>query len=95
MDGLAEQGITALVPGAADRNIINEVIFNELGTGVIREDSRKAYVEIVQRLVENGAQGVILGCTEIPLLLRPEDCDLPLFNTTILHAEKALQFALL
>lgn len=94
VDGLAALGITALVPNADDRNTVNEIIFKELGTGLIREDSRKAYVDVVNRLQDRGAQGVILGCTEIPLLLRQKDCDLPLFNTTLLHAEKALQFAL-
>ena len=73
---------------------MHEVIYGELVHGVVREASRAAYVDVVDRLVADGAEGVILGCTEIELLLRPEDVDVPVFATTRLHALAALDVAL-
>jgi aspartate racemase len=73
---------------------MNRVIFDELCRGEIRSASREMFLQIVKALAAAGAEGIVLGCTEIPLLLRPEDSTLPLFNTTILHARKALEYAL-
>jgi aspartate racemase len=93
-EGLERSGITVHVPEACDQQRVNEVIYQELCRGEIRPTSRQAFVEIIERLRCQGAQGVVLGCTEIPLLVEPQHCDLPLFNTALLHAEKALDFAL-
>jgi aspartate racemase len=92
-DALARQGITVLVPDAADREVVNTVIYDELVAGQIRDESRADFAAIVRRLAERGAEGVILGCTEIPLLIGEADVGLPLFDTTAIHAEAALQYA--
>ena len=91
---LASHGLEVLVPGAQDRALVHRVIYDELCVGVVREQSRAAYVEVVQRLVDAGAQAVVLGCTEIELLLRDEDVDVPLLATTRLHVEAAVERAL-
>ena len=91
---LASRGIETLVPEAEERQYINAVIYNELVKGQINPAARQGYVEIIQRLARRGAEGVILGCTEIPLLVSEADAGLPLFNTTTLHAEAALEYAL-
>jgi aspartate racemase len=87
-------GLRVFVPGEPDRTTVHEVIYKELAVGVIRDESRRAYLDIVGRLARAGAQGVILGCTEIPLLIKPGDGDLPLFDTTALHAAAAVRAAL-
>lgn len=91
---LDEHGISCLVPSQEDRDSVHRIIFEELVQGVITEPSRQAYRDIVTRLQQQGAQAVILGCTEIALLLRPQDCDLPLYDTTALHVDMGLAFAL-
>lgn len=83
---LTAAGLSVLIPDAAGRTEIHRVIYEELCQGQVREDSRAAYVAIIAALRREGAQAVILGCTEITLLLRPQDADLPLFDTTGLHA---------
>jgi aspartate racemase len=86
--------LEALVPDEADRDIVHKVIFEELCRGIVREESRQAYRDIIQRLVDRGAQGIILGCTEIAMLISPEDAPVPVFDTTALHARKAAELAL-
>ncbi|WP_370944612.1 aspartate/glutamate racemase family protein [Amycolatopsis sp. cg5] len=93
-DRLARHGLTMLVPDARDRAFVHRVIYEELCLGVVREDSREGYREIIGRLVAGGAEGVILGCTEIELLVSAEDSPVPVFPTTRLHAEAAVAFAL-
>ena len=93
-EALAQKGIAVLVPDAGDRAYVNDVIYNELVAGQIRDESRAGYVEVIERLAERGAEGVILGCTEIPLLVSEADVGLPLFDTTTIHAEAALAYAL-
>ncbi len=93
-DALARKGITVLVPDAQDRTYVNAVIYDELVAGQIRDESRAGYVAIIDKLAERGAEGVILGCTEIPLLVSEEDAGMPLFDTTVIHAEAALNYAL-
>ncbi len=93
-DALARKGITVLIPDADDREVVNRVIYDELVAGQIRAESRAGYVEIIKKLAAHGAQGVILGCTEIPLLVSEADAGLPLFDTTLLHAEAALDYAM-
>lgn len=91
---LEAQGIKVLIPEEADRVIVNDVIFNELCLGQILEESRANYQRIIQNLIELGAKGIILGCTEIGLLVKSEDSTVPLFDTTELHAKEAVNFAL-
>jgi aspartate racemase len=93
-DALARRGIAVLVPDEADRAYVNAVIYDELVAGRIRDESRAGYVAVIERLAQRGAQGVILGCTEIPLLVSEEDAGMPLFDTTRVHAEAALDYAL-
>ena len=90
---LGRRGLSVLVPGAEDRAYVNRVIYDELVAGEIRDESRQGYVEVIRRLQAQGAQGVILGCTEIPLLVGEADAGLPLFDTTTIHAEAALRHA--
>jgi aspartate racemase len=92
-DALANRGIEVLVPGAEDRKRVNDVIYDELVAGQIRDASRKAFVEIIDGLARRGAEGVILGCTEIPLLVSEEEAGIPLFDTTVIHADAALRYA--
>jgi aspartate racemase len=91
---LESHGLRVLVPDADDRALVHRVIYDELCRGVVVEESRRAYVEIVDRLVSRGAQGVILGCTEIELLIQPGDLSVPSFPTTQIHAETAVNAAL-
>jgi len=93
-EGLERCGITALVPEPESQQRMNDVIYRELCRGEIRAESRRLFLDIIERLGAQGAQGIVLGCTEIPLLVEPQHCDLPLFNTSLLHAAKALDFAL-
>jgi aspartate racemase len=90
----SRHGLDVLVPDAADRALVHRVIYEELVQGRAERASREAYRAIIARLVEQGAQGIILGCTEIMLLVRPEDSPVPLFDTTALHAEAAVDWAL-
>lgn len=83
-----------VVPEAADRDLVHRAIYDELVRGVISPASRTAYQDVVARLVDRGAEGVIAGCTEIELLLGPDDVTVPYFPTTRLHAEAAAAFAL-
>jgi aspartate racemase len=93
-DALARRGITILVPDADDRDYVNAVIYDELVAGQIHDESRDGFVVIIKKLAERGAEGVILGCTEIPLLVSEADAGMPLFDTTVIHAEAALNYAL-
>jgi aspartate racemase len=87
-------GLQVVVPGEADREQVNRVIYEELCRGKVLDDSRRAYLSVIDRMKAEGAEGVILGCTEIPLLIRPDDVDLPVFDTTRIHALKAVSFSL-
>ena len=91
---LEAEHIDVLIPDQSDRDQVHEIIYKELILGVLNEESKKTYLRIIESLRMRGAEGVILGCTEIPLLIHPEDVDLPLFNTTKIHAEKAVYLSL-
>lgn len=93
-DRLEDHGIRVVVPDDSQRERVHSVIYNELCRGEIRPDSKAAYLEVVASLAEQGAQGVVLGCTEIGLLIQGQDTDVPLYDTTEIHAERAVQFAL-
>ncbi len=87
-------GLTVHVPEAASRKLVHEVIYTELCRGIISESSRTGFKRVVSELVNEGAEAIILGCTELSLLLRSEDVSVPLFDTTLLHAKAAVSFAL-
>ncbi len=87
-------GLEVVIPNPSERQIVHRVIYDELVKGEIRQEAKEQYVEIIERLVREGAQGVILGCTEIGLLVKDGDCRVPLFDTTRIHAEAAVEFAL-
>ncbi len=91
---LEAQGIKVLVPEESDRKIVNDVIYNELCLGKVLDESRASYKRIIEDLIEQGAEGIILGCTEIGLLVKPEDSKVPLFDTTLIHAIGAVNYAL-
>lgn len=94
-DRLRQQhGLQVIVPSDEDREIIHRIIYDELCLGVIREDSRQEYLRIMLKLIEQGVEGIILGCTEISLLVRNGDLSVPLFDTTSLHARAAANWAL-
>ena len=86
-------GLEVVIPEEGDREYVHWVIFSQLCQGKFTEEARRNYLAIIEKLRQQGAQGVVLGCTEIPLLVRQEDSDLPLFNTTALHAHYALEYA--
>ncbi|MBU4253864.1 MAG: aspartate/glutamate racemase family protein [Acidobacteria bacterium] len=87
-------GIEVIIPDDRGRDVIHSIIYNELCMGTIREDSRMRYVDIINELVGRGAQGIVLGCTEIPLLVKQGDVKVPIFDTTAIHAKAAVDFAL-
>ncbi|WP_456414949.1 aspartate/glutamate racemase family protein [Oceanithermus profundus] len=93
-DKLAGWGLEVLVPGPADREAVHRIIYDELVQGKIREESRRVYRRVMARLAERGAEGIVLGCTEIGLLVGPEDAPVPVFDTTRIHAEAAVARAL-
>jgi aspartate racemase len=82
------------IPTVSDRELINQIIMDELSIGIIDQTSKNEYLRVINKLKNQGAGGVILGCTEIPLLVTDKDCSLPLFNTTKIHAERAVDYAL-
>ena len=89
-----KHGLKVVIPAAQDRSIVHEIIFNELCQGIVKDASRREYLRIIETLRQQGAQGIIEGCTEIGLLLKPEHSDLPLFDTAKLHALAAVDWAL-
>ncbi|OHT45470.1 aspartate/glutamate racemase family protein [Flavobacterium tructae] len=94
-DKLAEKGIETIIPkNDADRDFMHATIFEELGRGLVTEATKKRYLEIADQLIKEGAEGIILGCTEIPLVIKPEDVAVPVFDTTLIHSMAAVQFQL-
>lgn len=87
-------GLEVLVPSKPDRDVVHDIIYEELVRGVLREESKQAYVTIIQRLMAEGAECLILGCTEITILIGQSDSPIPVFDTTALHSEGAVDWAL-
>lgn len=87
-------GVDVVVPSSDDQTVVHEVIYNELCKGEVREDSRQQYLTIIDKLVEEGAEAVILGCTEIAMLVEPQHTDVKLYDTTEIHAKAAVEAAL-
>lgn len=86
--------ISVIVPNEDERDSVHRIIYNELCLGQIKKSSKDEYIRIINNLKDNGAEGVILGCTEIPLLVKQEDVSIPIFDTTRIHAEMAVEYAL-
>jgi aspartate racemase len=93
-DKLLKKQIEVLIPEKEDREFINNAVFNEMGKGVFSAETKKRFIEIINSLVEQGAGGVILGCTEFPHLIKEVDCSVPLFDTTVMHTDAVVKFAL-
>jgi aspartate racemase len=93
IDVLTSFGIKTVVPELEERDIIHAIIYKELSLGVMKPVSKEKYVNIINRLIKSGVEGVILGCTEIPLLIQQEDVAVPIFDTTEIHATAAFEFA--
>ncbi|RFM25715.1 aspartate/glutamate racemase family protein [Deminuibacter soli] len=91
---LAQHGIRTIIPGDADREFVQYTIYEELGRNVLLPSTKEKYIRLINELAEQGAQGVILGCTEIPMLIKPGDVSIPVFNTLELHVQAAVQFML-
>lgn len=93
-DRLSKYGVHTVIPGEADREFIHSSIFDELTKGVFKAETRRRYLAIIDALRKDGAEGVVLGCTELPLLLDKVDCGLPVYDTTAIHSKAAVDFAL-
>jgi len=93
-DILLSNGIEVVVPNLDEREIIHDVIYSELAKGILNNASKQIYLQIIDKLIANGVKGVILGCTEIPLLIQQEDVSVPVFDTTMIHANAAFNSAL-
>ncbi|OCG00188.1 aspartate/glutamate racemase family protein [Gilliamella sp. wkB112] len=91
---LVEKGLDVLIPDESDRNVINNIIYDELCRGIIKPESKQAYLTIIEKLAKRGAKGVILGCTEIGLLISQQDCAIPFFDTALLHAQEAAMLSI-
>lgn len=87
-------GIEVIIPGKDDMQIIHDIIYKELILGKINPESKRKYLEIIGKLYDQGAEGIILGCTEIPLLIQQKDTQVPLFDTCTIHAKAAVEYAL-
>jgi aspartate racemase len=93
-DKLSAQGITTIIPEEDEIEMINTAIYTEMGKGVFLPATKQKFLTIINKLVDRGAEGIILGCTEIPILIKQEDCQVPVFDTTQIHATAAVEFAL-
>ena len=91
---LAAQGIVTIIPEQTDIDVINDTIYNEMGKGIFLPATKEKYLHIIEKLIAKGAEGVILGCTEIPILIKQTDCFVPVFDTALIHAMAAVEFAL-
>lgn len=93
-DKLAAKGITVIIPEQPEIDYINNAIYTEFAKGLFLPETKQRFLQIIDKLIAEGAEGVISGCTEIPLLIQPEDCSIPVFDTTMLHAKAAVDFVL-
>ncbi len=91
---LAEQGIETIIPNEADIEYINTAIYDEMGKGIFLPERKQGFIRIINQLKEQGAEGVILGCTEIPILIQQNDSPIPVFDTMAIHVNAAVEFAL-
>jgi aspartate racemase len=91
-DKLSAQGIAAIIPCDTDRDFAHYTIFEELGKGLVLPESKKRYIAIIEEMASRGAEGVILGCTEIPLIITQADVSIPVFDTALIHSKAAVAF---
>ncbi|MBC7652561.1 MAG: aspartate/glutamate racemase family protein [Deinococcales bacterium] len=91
---LAAHGIETIIPNQTAIDFINDTIYNEMGKGIFLPPTKEKYLQIIHELTTKGAQGVILGCTELPILIKQSDCSIPVFDTALIHATAAVKFAL-
>ena len=91
---LADKSIETVIPGASDIEFINNSIYNEFSKGIFLPETKRKYLRIINDLIQQGAEGFILGCTEIPILIKQEDCAVPVFDTGLIHSTAAVDFAL-
>ena len=91
---LLEQQIETIIPNEGDREFIHTSIFEELGKGIFKDSTKIHYLQIIQGLMDKGAEGIVFGCTEIPLLIKPQDIEMPSFDTTYIHSMAAVEFVL-
>jgi aspartate racemase len=94
IDKLTKMGIEPIIPEIGDRNFIHASIMNEFTKGIYTEETKKKYLDIIEKLSKAGAQGIIFGCTEISLLINPSECNVTIFDTTTIHSKAAVDFAL-
>jgi aspartate racemase len=93
-DILKKNVLDTIIPNQDDRQIIHDVIYDELALGILNDASKKKYINIIQELIKQGAEGIILGCTEIPLLIEQKDVSVPIFDTTKIHATEVFKLAI-
>jgi aspartate racemase len=93
-DKLTDQNIEVIIPDDKDRDFIHYTIFEELGRNLFKPETKQFYLDVMNKLKDRGAEGIIMGCTEIPLLISPDDIDIPLFDTAQIHSNTAVEFAL-
>lgn len=93
-DKLAEKNISTVIPGDEEIEYINDAIYNEMGKGIFLPERKARVIQIINQLQQRGAAGVVLGCTELPILIKQEDVSIPIFDTTYIHAKAAVDFAL-
>ena len=91
---LENKGIEVVIPNELDRQIIHDIIYNELILGVLKQESKQSYIKIINKMIEEGIQGVVLGCTEIPMLIKQGDVPVEVFDTTEIHSRAAVDFAI-
>jgi aspartate racemase len=91
---LIQKHIDVLIPAKEDREFIHAAVFNEMGKGIFKTETKVRFLRVIDELIEQGAEGVILGCTEFPHLIKKEDCRVPLFDTTLIHTKAVVDFAL-
>ena len=91
---LLDKGIEVIIPNDGDREFLHNTIYDELGKGIFTEQTKERYLRIISDLISNGAEGIVLGCTELPLIIQESDVLVPIFDTTLLHSNAAVEFAL-
>jgi aspartate racemase len=91
---LIDKGIEVLIPNEDDREFLHHTIYDELGKGIFAEQTKQRYLKIIADLMNEGAEGIVLGCTELPLMIQQSDINVPIFDTTLLHSKAAVEFSL-
>ena len=91
---LLDKGIEVIIPNEDNRAFLHHTIYDELGKGIFSEQTKRRYLSIISGLMNDGAEGIVLGCTELPLIIQPSDVSVPIFDTTLLHSKAAIEFLL-